>query len=124
MSVGDERILPNGKIEKVISETLISNYCQETKEQEKERIKKGLPAPMYAYTAVKTEELDAGRVKGSPAERMQKEAKYLLNMPYQERQTYYKNIAKTTGEQAVHALIAEVKKQRSLSKSKDKAIAL
>ncbi len=115
--VGDEKILPNGKIEKVLSETLIRNHCQETKEQEKERIKKGLPAPMYGYTAVKTEELDGAQVKGSPAEKLKKEAKHVLNMGYQERQTYYQSIAAKSGKSEVHALIAEVKKQRSLANS-------
>ncbi len=117
MSVGDEKILPNGKIEKVLSETLIRNHCQESPEQEKARIKKGLPAPMYGYTAVKTEELNGAQVKGSPKEKLRKEAKYVMNMPHQERQRYYKKMSEKCSKDEVYALIAEVKKQRSLANS-------
>jgi hypothetical protein len=53
--IGDIRILSDGRKEIVISETLINNHCQESHEQEKARVKKGLPAPMYSYIAVKVE---------------------------------------------------------------------
>jgi hypothetical protein len=57
--IGDTRILSDGSIEKVIAETLIQNYCYETKDEEKARVKKGLPAPMYSYTAVKVKRVKA-----------------------------------------------------------------
>lgn len=40
-------------LDEVVSETVITGSCQETPEQESKRIKAGLPAPTYSYTAVK-----------------------------------------------------------------------
>lgn len=53
--IGDIRQLPNGFTEEVISETAITGYMNETPEQEKERVKKGLPYPTYGYIAVRVE---------------------------------------------------------------------
>jgi hypothetical protein len=55
MTIGDIRILSDGSKETVISETPIKNYVIESPDQEKARVKKGLPAPMYSYVAVKVE---------------------------------------------------------------------
>jgi hypothetical protein len=54
MAVGDTMILSDGRIEEVISETVITGYVEESKEEEKLRMKKGLPLPMYSYVAVLT----------------------------------------------------------------------
>lgn len=53
--IGDIQQLPNGFIEEVISETAITGYVEETPQQEKERVRKGLPCPTYGYIAVKVE---------------------------------------------------------------------
>ncbi len=107
MAVGDISTRPNGTFEKVISETPIRNYCYETPEQEKARIKKGLPPPMYGYTAVKTEE-----VKGQA--KNESEVNRLLKMSKEKRQEYYQDVLKKHGREVANELIAEVKKQRRL----------
>lgn len=117
MSIGDERILENGRIERVVSETPIKNYCTETPEQEKARIKKGLPAPVYSYIAVKTEiETTSGK------KAREKEAKDLLKMSDEKRRKYYERILPKLGKDGVNELIAEVKKQRRLSQQKEMAL--
>lgn len=51
--IGDTRLLSDGRTEAVIEEKMITGYMHLTKEQEAERVKKGLPLQTYSYMAVR-----------------------------------------------------------------------